>query len=87
MQIPGVAGAGSGHKWYELDFVGGACAARMHRRPICGAGSGTLFRLAPVTLGTGAGHPRDLRRLDKEPAPQIAKSWAITQKKYDFYPF
>ena len=47
-QVPGLGSAGSPIRWSKLDFIGGACAAGMHRRQKSVAGSGNIFKLAPV---------------------------------------
>ena len=48
-QAPLTIGAGTCHNRRKLNFVRGACAAKMHRRPKRGAGIGTFFKPAPFT--------------------------------------
>ena len=53
-QAPWLAGAGSPIRRSKLSFIVGAGATRMHRMQKCVAGSGNIFRPAPVVLGAGA---------------------------------
>jgi len=72
-QVPPSSGAGS--KIMQVPAPGKRALTRLYGH-IAGAGSGNIFKSAPVIPGTCSGHPGNLLRSSWEPAPVTSEAGA-----------